>query len=207
MIVLVQPLIHGEYPDIALHSKMLLALLNPLLDSDNLHALKLTNREAKSCILLLKDANTAPYHLAQDVHLLTVLRAVTFFSHEYHRQNKSKKDDKKKGIKKISEYEMSLSTVSDELKSNIELFIEEGILPVLNSLLDPKFDKEVQAATMRLLWCLSHSPAVRKQMMENADMIAILRDMQAHPSSELSQPSHCILWLLGVQSTGILKST
>ena len=206
MIVLVQPLIYGEYPDIALHSKMLLALLNPLLDSDNLHALKLTNREAKSCILLLKDTITAPYHLAQDVRLLTVLRAVTFFSHEYHRQNKPKKDVKKKNVK-ISEYEMSLSTVSDELKSNIELFIEEGILPVLNSLLDPKFDKEVQAATMRLLWCLSHSPAVRKQIMENADMIAILRDMQAHPSSELSQPSHCILWLLGVQSTGTLKST
>ena len=179
---------------------MLLALLNPLLDSEKLLALKLTRHEAKTCVQILSDAITAPYHLTQDtcISLLTVLRAMIFFSHEYHRQ------DKKDAEKHTTiEYEKNLSTVSSELRSNMQLFAEEGILPVLKSLLDSKLDEEVQVATLRLLWCLSHSPTVRTQIMENADIVAALQDKHASP--ELSVPSHCAIWLLGVQTKGMPK--
>ena len=182
---------------------MLLALLNPLLDSENLLALKLTRHEVKSCLRIVSDAITAPCHLTQDISLLTILRAMIFFSHEYYRQNK-------KAIEKhtTTEYEKCLLTVSSELKSNVQLFAEEGILPVLKSLLDLKLDEEVKVAVLRLFWCLSHSPTVRMQLIESADAIAAIQDMhtQCHPSSELSLPSHCALWLLSVQAKGMLRT-
>lgn len=175
---------------------MLLALLNPLLDAEKLHALKLTREEAKSCVQFLSDAVSMSSHLADDLSLLTLLRVVIWFCHEYHRQEK--KADKHGS----SEYEKHLIIVSNELKSNAQILVEEGILLILKSVFSSSLPEDVKSAASRLLWCFAHDTAIKAQIIDDLDFVAALQDINSNPSNELSLSSHCALFLLNSQATG-----
>ena len=200
IVVLVFPLAHGHHSDLALSSKMLLALLNPLLDAEKLHALKLTREEAKCCVHFLSDAISTTSHLAYDFSLLTFLRMVSWFCHEYH------KEEKKAYKHCSSEYEKHLITVSNELKSNAQLLVEEGILSILKSVLCSSLPEDVKSAASRLLWCLAHDMDIKARIMDDVDIVAALQDINSNPAHKLSLSSHCALFLLNSQATGRVES-
>lgn len=191
------PLTHGETPDLALHSKMLLALLNPLLDCEQLRALKLTRDEAGTCVSLLRKAVEHPYHLAEDFSLLTVLRALVWFTHEFSRQDKSS------GKKPCSAYESKLVSVLQELRCNIELLVKEDVLSVVKAVLKLSGEEELLATAARLLWCLAHDTAAKAQILSDNEIVQALQEIEKHHSSpKLKLASHCALWLLGLQADG-----
>ena len=196
VIVSVLPLTHGQHPILALYSKMLLALLNPLLDHEQLRALKLTKEEANSFVSLLNEAITNPYHLAQDSRLTTFLWGIVWFTHEYDRKGTT--PDKKT----CSEYQNILVTVSHELESNAQLLVGGGLLSVLKPVLKLDSQQDLQSIAMRLIWRLSHDNSIKTKVLNDADIMRSLQDVQLQSSPELSIASHCALWLLGFQSIG-----
>lgn len=176
---------------------MLLALLNPLLDCDQLHALKLTRNDANTCISLLSDVVLVCDHPVQGHSLLTLLNILIWFSHQYHRQvlNTSKRN--------CSEYEKKLDYVSNELRSNVQLLVEEGVIPVLSHVLKVSIHDEIRTSAARLLWCLAHSQTVKKQMLEYPTIIEAFQGLQANTIIELKLASHCALYLLDLQIKGV----
>jgi len=193
-ILLVLSLTHGEVANLALHSKMLLALLNPLLDCEQLRALRLTKNEANDCVSLLRRALEDPYHVAEDFSLLTILRAVVWFTHEHYRQDKSL------GKEECSNYESNLVSVSQELRCNIELLVGEDMLSVVKAVLKLDGKEELQAMAARLLWCLAHDPAVKEQILSDSEIVEALQDVEKY---SLSKASYCALWILGLQTDGM----
>lgn len=193
VIVSVLPLTHGQQPVLAHCSKMLLALLSPLLDHEQLRALKLIRNEANSFISLLNEAIANPHHLAQDSSLLTILRCIIWFTHEHNRKGTNL--DKKV----YSEYQKVLDSVSLELEYNTQLLLEEGLLSVLKHVLKLDSQQELQSVAMRLIWCLSHDNSAKTTILKDAD---IVRAIQCVSSPELSVTSYCTLYLLGFQSSG-----
>ena len=177
---------------------MLLALLNPLLDCEQLRALKLTKKEASTCVSLLRKAVEDPYHLVEDFSLLTILRSLVWFVHEYHRQDK---DLSKK--KACSEYESKLVSISQELRSNIELLVEEGVLSAVKVVLKLDGKEEFRAVAAKLLWCLAHNTIVKAQILSDADLVGILKEIEKCSSTELNMASNCLLWLLDLQHHGM----
>lgn len=193
-IVTVLPLTHGEHSNLALHSKILLALFNSLLDCDQLRALRLTRNEASKFVSLLHQACVEdPYHLAQDYTLLTLLRALIWFTHEYSSQDKTL----------ISNYEKKLKSVSDDLKSNPQLLIEAGILSALKPVLKLKGQEDLQATAVRLLWSLAHDASVKKQILKDSDSLETIQDIYTCSSPKLNMVSHCTLCILGLQTKGM----
>ena len=196
IIVLVLPLTNGQHSNLALCSKLLLALLNPLLDCDQLYALKLIREEAKMLIPRLSEAILDPHHVSQECTLLTLLRAVVWFVHEYHRT------DKTLDMKSCSEYEKTMIDVSQELESNACLLVEEGLLPVLKSALKLFNEEEIQVTATRLVWCLTHNKSIRAKILDDTEIVHILKDKQNALSPKLNMASFCSLWHLGVQTNG-----
>ena len=176
---------------------MLLALLNPLLDCEQLLALKLTRDEANTCVSLLRKAIEDPQQMAEDFSLLTILRAIIWFIHEYHRQDKSLKKNA------CSEYESKLVSVSQELRCNIELLVGEDVFPCVKVLLNLSGKEELQATAARLLWCLAHDAAVKMQILTDNEILGALKDAENQSSPKLKMASHCVLSLLGLQADGM----
>lgn len=199
-IVTVLPLTNGQQSNLALHSKMLLALLNPLLDCEQLRALKLTQSEASTLVSLLNQAVEDPYHLAQDSTLLSLLKAVIWFTHEYNRQ------DDIIG-KTCSEFESKLGSVAHELKLNLQLLVDEGILSALKPVLKLNGQEELQASAARLFWNLAHNTSVKKQILNDTDIVGALQDIHILPSPKLNVASHCALWLFGSLTDGTYNYT
>ena len=193
VIVSVLPLTHGQQPVLAHCSKMLLALLSPLLDHEQLRALKLTRNEANSFICLLNEAIENPYHLAQDSSLLTFLRCMIWFTHEYNRKGTNL------DRKVCSDYQKVLDSVTLELEHNSRLLLEEGLLSVLKCVLKLDSQQELQSVAIRLIWCLSHENSTRTAILKDPD---IIRAIKCVSSPELSVTSYCTLYLLGFQSSG-----
>ena len=181
---------HGQHSNLAILSKMLLALLDPLLDCEQLSALRLTMNEAKHCVSLLSEAVAVPANYFQGSTLLTYLKVMVGFSQEYHRQ------DGKLLLGDCSEYEKKLVLVSDELKANAELFVKCGVLSVLSEILKLYVEIEVRALAIRLLWCLSHNPTVKIQISENGDILLALQCYNFSQSPNLHMAAHCALFLI-----------
>lgn len=186
IIISVLPLTHGQHSDLALHCKVLLALLNPLLDCNQLCALKLTKSKANACVSLLSGAVNAPSHVSQDLTLLTLLRAMIWFSHEHH------KEDPKFKNQHCSHYEKTLVIVSNELKANIQLLVEEGVLSVIEDALKLNC-QDVRIAAVRLLWCLVHSQGIKLKVQQNAAIIQALQAIHGNLPTELSVAIHSAL--------------
>jgi hypothetical protein len=196
IITLVLPLTHGQHSNIALHSKIFLALINPLLNCEQLHALKLsTKSEASMLVSLLNQAVGDPYHLAQDFTLQSVLMAMIWFTHEYSRPERTPSK------KKCSEYEMKLNSVSCELKSNLHLLVDEGVLPAIGAVLKLNGQEKLKATAARLLWSLAHEASVKTQILNDAAMVETLQGFRKFPSLQVA--SHCALELLGIQTEGM----
>lgn len=196
----VLPLTHGEHSDIAYCSKILLALLNPLLDCEQLRALKLTSKEANTIVSLLSQVAKTSCYIVQDFTLSTILRAMIWFTHEYSRK------DKLVDMEKCSEYESKLNSVSCELKSNIALLMEEGVLSALKPVLKLDGQEELQAAATRILWCLAHDSSVQSQILKDIDIVGALQIFHTSSSSpKLYAASHSVLWLLGLLSNGMCE--
>ena len=195
------PLTHGHDSKLALHSKMLLALLNPLLDCEQLHALKFVKSEASEFVSLLNQAVEDPCHLAQDFSLLSLLRVGIWITHEYNRKNEALAKES------CSKYENKLNSVSHELKSNLKLLVEEGILSVLKSVLKLSSQEQLQATAARFIWSLSHDASVKAQILEDAEIIGALQNFHTLSSLELKLASHCALWLLEILTDGMLIHT
>ena len=193
------PLTHGENPAIALHSKMLMALLNPLLDCEQIYALKLTQKEGCSCVSLLKKAVEDPCHMAEEISLLTILRALIWFTHEFHRQEKGE------GNNKVgSEYESKLVSVAQELRSNISLLIGESVLLVVKAVLKMSCSEELQAVGARFLWSLVHDTAAKAQVLADIEIVECLHGFEKHSSLKLKMASQRVLQLLGfIQADGM----
>ena len=191
------PLTHGQHSNLALHSKMLLALLNPLLDCEQLHALKLTQGEANKLVSLMNQAVEDPYHLAQDATLLSLLRVMIWITHEYSRGNTTP------GKKKSSEYEKKLKAASLELKSNPIMLVNEGILSVLKPVLKLRHNEELQATAAQLLWSLSHDTSVKTKILDDNEIVGALQEIHTLSSLKLKMASHCTLWLLGIVAEGL----
>ena len=196
IIISVLPLTHGQYSDLALHCKMLLALLDPLLDCNQLHALKLTRSEANACISLLSGAVVAPNHVSQDVNLLTLLRAMIWFSHEHHKQ------DPKLVIQSCSQYERKLILVSNELKCNMQLLVEEGALSVIEDALKLNI-QDVRITAARLLWCLVNCPSIKLKVKQNDAIVQALQNIHHNLPPELRVATHTTLWVLEQQTRGM----
>ena len=192
----VLPLTHGQMSNLSVRSKMLLALLNPLLDCEQLHALKLTKSDANILISLLSQALEDSYHLAQDSTLLTLLRVMIWFTQEY---------SKPLGKKACSEYENKLNSVTDELKSNLQLLVKEGILLALKPVLKLNGQEELQAAAARVIWNLAHNAEVKSLILNDSDNIGVLQDLHTLPLPKLSMATHCALWILGLQTNGMYR--
>lgn len=189
------PLTHGAHSGLALQSKMFLAFLSPLLDDEQLHALRLTRNEARACVSLLNKALRSPYQIEQQgLNLLTLLKATMWFSHEHHRK------DQKMDNETCSECEKKLCSVSNELKLNIQLLVEEGILLVLKALLRSK--ENIQITATRLIWYLGHDTTAKSRILDDIG-IGALQDIYKLPSPELHMASHCALWLLHYKSEGM----
>lgn len=197
VIVSVLPLTHGQHSNLALCSKILLALINPLLDCEQLRALKLTSDEADMCVSLLNKAVVDSHHLSQECSLLTFLRATIWFVHEYSRK------DKTLNTETCSDYEKKMDTVSHELESNAHLLVEKGLLSILKAVFQLNGKEELQAAAARLTWCLAHNDLIRTQILKNKDIVGALQSGQTHLSPKLSMASFCALWLLGVEANGM----
>lgn len=193
------PLTHGQHSNLALNSKMLLALLYPLLDCEQLCALKLTNDEASTCVSMLREAATAIAHHLNGTDLMTYLRVMVCFTQEHYRL------DPKLSHKNCSEYEKKLSLVSDELKTNLELFVKSGVLSVLSEILKLKDQIEVRIMAMRLLWCLAHSPTVtvKTQILENDDIVQALQSSDETLTPKLYMASRCVLALVDHLTKGM----
>ena len=146
------------------------------------------------CVSLLSAAVQHPHHLVEDYTLLTFLRALIWFTHEYNRQDKTQKK------KKCSDFEDKLTSVSQELKCNIQLLVEEGMLSAFKSVLSLNGEDELQATAARLLWSLSHETTVQTQIQLNhPDIVEVLQDIHTHSSlPNLNMASHCALWILGL---------
>ena len=172
---------------------MLLALLNSLLNCEQLRVLKLTKSEAGTLVSMLNLAVQDPYHLAQGSTLLTVLRAMIWFTHEY---RPSKIPDKKE----ISEHEIKLNYVTHELKSNLQLLVNEGVVLALNSVLNIKGQEELQATAARLVWSLAHDAHVKKTS-DDTDIVRALQDVHTFPSFQMA--SHSALKLIGFLPEGM----
>ena len=192
VIVSILPLTHCQQPVLAQCSKMLLALLSPLLDSEQLLALKLTKDEANSFISLLNEAVMNPCHLAQGFSLLTVLRCMIRFTHEYNR------NDTNLDKKVCSNYQNLLDTVSCELKHNAQLLLEGDLLSVLKHVLKLSIQQELQCVVMRLIWCLSHDTSTKDKILQDNDIVGALRDAKVPEASVIS---HCAFYL-GFQKSG-----
>lgn len=189
IIISILPLTHGQCSDLALHCKVLLALLDPLLDCNQLSALKLNRSEANACVSLLSRAVIAPDHVWQDLTLLTLLRAVIWFSHEHHNQ------DPKLMSRDCSQYEEKLVLISSELKANIQLLVEEGVLSVIEDALKLN-NQDVRVTAVRLLWCLVHSPNIKLKVKQDAAIVKALQAIHSCLPTELSVATHCALWIL-----------
>lgn len=200
VIVTVLPLTYGECPELALRSKMLLGLLNPLLDSEQLGALKLVKDEASTCVSLLQIALKDVHHMAEDFSLLAILNALIWFTHEYHRQSKIS------GSKATSGFESKLVSVSQEIRCNIELLVEQGILSAVKDMLKLRGEEELQytVAAAKLVWCLAHDTATKTKMVNDSEMIECLQEASKllSPTVELKLTCHCALLLLGMATDG-----
>ena len=196
-ILLLLPLTHGEISNLALHSKMLLALLNPLLDCKTLHALKLTKGEASGYVSMLRKAAEDAYHVVDNFSLLTILKTLIWFTHEYHRQ------DKIPGKKPCSEHENELVSASQKLKSNIGLLVGEDVWSAVKVVLKLDGNEVFQALAARLLWCLAHDAAVKGKVLSDAEIIGTLRDFGKYSSPELKMATYSISWILGLEADGM----
>ena len=203
-IISVLPLTHGQNSSIALSSKMFLSLLNPLLECEQLGTLKLSRTEATACVSLLNIAFVTPHHMVQGSTLLTLLKVMIRLTHEYHRKCVKTMDEKKwKKWKRCSDYEQKLLSVSIELKSNIQLLVEGGILWVLERILNSSLRDEIKVTAIQLLWSLAHSGTAKPLILENLRIIKALEDVSNHVSSpEMIVASHCAIYLLGLQTEG-----
>lgn len=195
-IVSILPLTHGQQCDSALYSKMLLSLINPLLDCEQLKALKLCRKEANTCVSLLQQAFEDPFHMVQDFTLLTILNSVVWFTQEYSRKDIA--PDK-------SEYESKMESVLQELESNIKLLVEEGVLPILKSVLKLLGQDDLQEAASRILFNLAHDSTVQAQILADIEMNGILQEIHMQCLSKLHKASYGALWLLGLQDDGMFK--
>ena len=105
------------------------------------------------------------------------------------------------GKKKISEYEIKLNSVTHELKSNLQLLVNEGFVLALNSVLNLKGQEELQATAARLVWNLAHDAHVKKTL-DDTDIVRALQVIHTSPSFQMA--SHSALKLLGVLPEGML---
>lgn len=196
VIILTLPLTHGQFPSLAFNCKMLLALLDPLLDCDQLRALKLTKNEANMCVSLLSKAVSDPTHQEQELTLLTYLRVMVSFSQEYHRR------DQELLRKGCSKYEKKLLSVSNELKANIQMLVEGGVLSVLKDLLKAGTQDEVRMTAIKCLWCLAHNPTIKMKILENVDVVKALQCVPVNLSAQLNLTSYLVLSLVDQPTSG-----
>ena len=196
IIISALPFTHGQEFSLALCSKMLVALLNPLLSASQLLALKLNKEEARVLVYLLNQALESPFQIAQGISLLNVLRVMIWVCHQYSSTERSLPDD-------CSEFEKQLCHSSSELQINAELLLEGGLLPVLTKLLTST-DSVIQVIAARLVWCLAHNSNVKPQISNNSDIVSALQHLHDLDSSqELHLAAHCALWKLGLEDRGI----
>ena len=146
---------------------------------------------------LVREAVENSHHLAEDVSLLTLIKALIWFTQEYHRQNKSvgKKAP-------CSEFESKLATVSQELRFNVKLLVEEGVLSAVKAVLKLTGKTELQVMATRLLWCLAHDTSIRPQIWSDSELVGVVEDLERQHSPQLKKASHSVLWLLGLKSDG-----
>ena len=174
---------------------MLLTLLEPLLDCDQLRALKLARNEANVCVSLLSEAVKAHTLEVKEATLLTHVRVVVGFSQEYHRQDQ-------KLLHESSEYEKKLVLVSNELKANVQLLVESGLLSILKDLLEVIVQDEVRITVVRLLWCLCHDPAIKAQVLGDSDIVGALQKTYVNLSTDMTVVSHDLLSLVDHKTEG-----
>ena len=180
---------------VSVFSKMLLALLNPLLTAKQLLSLKLTEKAANLLVVMLKLAFDSSLRL-QGLNRPTILKCLISFTHQYSSTERSVTD-------KCSEFEKHLHDASVELQSNAELLANSGLLPVLAELLRAP-DYAVQILAVKLVWCLAYNPSAKQLILREPGMIESLQCGHSPESAEeLHLAAHCALWKLGLQKEGI----
>ena len=184
-----------ENPEIAINGKMLLALLSPLLNCEQIQILAISRAEAKICISRLKRALEDPNHMAEDCSILTILNGLIWLTHEYHNGKIVKKN--------CSNRESQMIAGMQKLTKNIEFLVEEGLVSVLTTILKLKGKEEVQATAARLVWSLAHVSSVKMQIYNNHEIVAVLNiQKQCNLSSEFKTAVRCVLHILDLQTNG-----
>lgn len=95
---------------------------------------------------------------------------------------------------------VNMNSVAHELKTNLQLLMEEDILLVLKPVLSLKGEEQLQAAATRIIWNFAHDT---KLLLNDADIIGVLQNIYTLPLPELNMATHCALWLLGLQTNGM----
>lgn len=95
---------------------------------------------------------------------------------------------------------VNMNSVAHELKTNLQLLMEEDILLVLKPVLSLKGEEQLQAAATRIIWNFAHDTKVKLLLLNDADIIGVLYTL---PLPELNMATHCALWLLGLQTNGM----
>lgn len=95
-----------------------------------------------------------------------------------------------------------MDTVTHELKPNLQLLVDEGVLSALKCVLKLNGQEDLQATAARLLWSLAHDAGVKMEILKDADITGALQSFHSLPSLKLNEASHCALWLLEIQTEG-----
>lgn len=187
--------VHGQNSSLALLSKMVLALLSPLLNADQLHALMLTQAESRACVTILVEAAKSPNFTTAGCTLLTTLKILIWFTHQYYKQSSNQIDS-------VSDFVKQLSHASDNLKSNVHLLVECGIMSAIEAILTQVESTSIQLAATRLVWSLAHTVGSDPIKQAFSGIVEGLKSLRETTSPELQQAVRCTLWILGFQSNG-----
>lgn len=190
--------VNGQDASLALLSKMLLALLSPLLNAEQLYALKLTLAESRACVNILVEATKSPNLAAAGCTLLTTLKILIWLTHQYYRQSNNQKD----AGDGISDFVKQLSHAADSLKGNVHLLVECGIMSAVEEVFTQVRSNRIQLAAARLVWSLSHTIGSNLIKQKFFGIVEGLKSHSETPLPELQQAVQCTLWILGFQNNG-----
>ena len=188
----------------ALLSRTLLCFLTPLLNYEQLPALKLDEADAAYFTSTLQQAMLSSDQEAEGFTIHELLKIITSFtksccglpsSFEAHNQTEAKALTSEKSGK-VSRHMSEIAKHSKMLEENISLLIEANILSILEQHL--RVTDAETAETALLLWnLLHHAPVKHIILREHPSIVSSLCAFLKSPKNVTQQGALCALVLLG----------
>lgn len=196
----------------ALLSRIVLSFLTPLLNYEQLPALKLDKVETAYFASTLQQAMHSSDQEAEGYSILELLKIITCFTNSCYGLPLSFKDCKHRtkshnqaevttetcGMSnKVSRHQCELMKYSKMIEENISLLLEADILSILEQLIQVA-DEESRTAVAIVLWNLLHYTPVKQHiLMEHSSIVSSLHALLKSSQSSTQQAVLCALILLG----------